>query len=61
MAYYLKNRDSFNSAETARVAHIVRNVDERAGEEVALAAIGRAQADLARMSHRPSDVCQDPR
>ena len=47
VAYYLKNRDSFHEAETARVAHIVKNVDERASEEIVLAAMERARDDLA--------------
>jgi len=47
VAYYLKNRQSFNEPEKILVAHIVKNVDESTSEEAALAAIERARDDLA--------------
>ena len=47
VAYYLKNRDSFDEPEKIRVAHIIRNVDEQNSEASALAAIERARDELA--------------
>jgi hypothetical protein len=47
VAWYLKNRSSFEEPEKVRVGHIVKNVDERTSEDVALAAIERARNDLA--------------
>ena len=46
VAFYVKNRDSFHEPEKIRVAHIVRNVDERNPESDARAAIEKAQAEL---------------
>jgi peptidyl-prolyl cis-trans isomerase C len=48
VAYYLKNRASFDEPEKIRVAHIVKNVDERHSEESAQAGIGRALEELAK-------------
>lgn len=48
VAHYLKNKDSFQQPESVRAAHIVKNVDERTGEEEARAAIGKAEEELAR-------------
>lgn len=46
VAFYLKNRDSFDEPEQIRAAHIVRNVDERNSEDSAKAAIERARDEL---------------
>jgi parvulin-like peptidyl-prolyl isomerase len=48
VAYYLKNRDSFDQPETIRAAHIVKNVDEQHSEVDARAGIERASAELAK-------------
>lgn len=48
VAYYLKNKDSFEQPETIRAAHIVKNVDEQHSEEEARTGIERAQAELAK-------------
>jgi len=47
VAFYLKNRDSFEEPESVRAAHIVKNVDERNSEADARAAIEKAQGELA--------------
>ena len=48
VAYYMKNRDTFNAPERIHVAHIVKNVDEHNSEESARAAIERARDELAK-------------
>jgi parvulin-like peptidyl-prolyl isomerase len=48
VAYYLKNRESFAAPESIRVAHVVKNVDERTAEEDARAAIERAHEEIAK-------------
>jgi parvulin-like peptidyl-prolyl isomerase len=46
--FYRKNRNGFQEPEQARVAHIVKNVDERSTEDAALAGIQRARDELAK-------------
>ena len=48
VAYYLKQKDTFHEPERIRAAHIVRNVDEHNTEQSALAAIEKAQGELAK-------------
>ncbi len=48
VAYYMKNRESFPSPESIRVAHIVKNVDEQTSEAEARAAIEHARDELAK-------------
>ena len=48
VAYYLKNRESFNSAECVHAAHIVKNVDEQNTEDAARAGIEKAREELAK-------------
>ncbi len=48
VAFYLKHRDEFQGLERARVAHIVKNVDESTSDEIALAGIERARDELAK-------------
>ena len=45
-AYYVKNRDSFRAPAMIRASHIVKNVDEKTGEEEALAAIREVEEKL---------------
>lgn len=47
VAYYLKNRESFNSAESVHAAHIVKNVDEQNTEDAARAGIEKVREELA--------------
>jgi parvulin-like peptidyl-prolyl isomerase len=46
VAFYVKNRASFEEPESVRAAHIVKNVDERNTEEDARAAIEKAREEL---------------
>jgi parvulin-like peptidyl-prolyl isomerase len=48
VAYYLKNRNSFEEPEKVHAAHIVKNVDEQHSEADARAAIERARDELAK-------------
>jgi hypothetical protein len=48
VAYYLKNKDSFEEPEKVHAAHIVKNVDEQHPEAEARAAIEHARDELAK-------------
>jgi hypothetical protein len=45
--YYRKNKEQFRRPELVRAGHIVKNVDESVDEATALAAIQKAQRELA--------------
>jgi peptidyl-prolyl cis-trans isomerase C/foldase protein PrsA len=44
--YYRKNKEQFRRPEIVRAGHIVKNVDEKADEATALAAIQKVQGEL---------------